>query len=175
MLFQFIIIGVIVLTALIVGWWLYRRVHAPSVPEKTVAVESFVPFLRLTAEDLIKLANAAYMEQLDTLIKESDVANRMPVFYQNYQELNQKNREAYFQNLLDVLRKDKKEYIDNLLNNRSDISTQEILLLILMKSGVSNKAIAKVLFITPDTLKKRKSRLKSKMQKNEQGDLKQEE
>ena len=111
MLFQFIIIGVIVLTALIVGWWLYRRVHAPSVPEKTVAVESFVPFLRLTAEDLIKLANAAYMEQLDTLIKESDVANRMPVFYQNYQELNKKNREAYFQNLLDVLRKDKKSIL----------------------------------------------------------------
>ena len=43
------------------------------------------------------------MEQLDTLIKESDVANRMPVFYQNYQELNKKNREAYFQNLLDPL------------------------------------------------------------------------
>lgn len=166
MLFQFIIIGVIVLTALVVVWWLYRRVHAPAEPERTLVTENLIPFLRLTAEDLIKLANADYMEQLDALLKESDVESRMPVFYQNYQELNKKNREAYFQNLLDILRKDQKDYIDNLLNNRSDISTQEILLLILMKLGVRNKAIAKVLFITPDTLKKRKSRLKVKMEKN---------
>lgn len=162
----FIALICISITAVIVVWYLYRKINAmPDDEEMRGIVEDFEPSLKVSVGDIVKLANTNYIEQLDILIRESNVMGKLPAFYEKYLELNKSNKEDYFQNLLEVLGKNKQEYINELLNNHPEVSTQEILLLILMKAGIDNKTIARILFINTETLKKRKSRLKVKLGK----------
>lgn len=162
----FIALICISVTAAIVVWYLYRKINA--MPDDEVmrgVVDDFEPSLKVSVGDIVKLANTNYIEQLDILIRESNVMGKLPAFYEKYLELNKSNKEDYFQNLVEVLGKTKQEYINELLNNHPEVSTQEILLLILMKAGIDNKTIARILFINTETLKKRKSRLKVKLGK----------
>lgn len=155
----------VLLIAAIVIWYLYHKVKAMPDEEGKVPMDNFEPFLKIAVGDIVKLTNANFIEQLELLIRESNVESKLPAFYEKYLELNKTNKEDYFQNLLEVLGKHKESYINALLSEHPDISTQEVLLLILIREKFDNKSIARILFITPETLKKRKSRLKIKLGK----------
>lgn len=161
----FIILFALLIIAAIVLWYLYNKVKAMPDEDVRTSPENFDPFLRIAVADIVKLANTHYIEQLDVLIRETKVEAKLPAFYEKYLELNKMNKEEYFQNLVEVLGKDKQDYINGLLDNYPEVSTQEILLLLLMEAGIDNKTIARILFILPETLKKRKSRLKVKLSK----------
>ena len=70
-----------------------------------VPIEDFEPFLKVAAGDIVKLTNANFIEQLELLIRESNVEGKLPAFYEKYLELNKTNKEDYFQNLLIICRK----------------------------------------------------------------------
>lgn len=117
----------------------------------------------VSVRDVLKLVNTSFIEEVDTLIEESNIPGKQPVFYAKYQELTKNNRDAYFQNLMEILSKNKPGFVERLMTGYPEISTQDILLLLLHNAHLENKVIAKVLFISMETLKKRKTRLKAKM------------
>ena len=163
----FMVLFCVLMIAAVVIWYLYHKVKAMPDGDAKVAMEDFEPFFKVAAGVIVKLTNANFIEQLELLIRESNVESKLPAFYEKYLELNKTNKEGYFQNLLEMLGKNRGNYINTLLGNHPEISTQEILLLILMQEKFDNKSIARILFITPETLKKRKSRLKAKLGRKE--------
>lgn len=159
-----VVVGVLfVLSA--VGILLFKRIeHDEEEMGKKVITLSFEPTMVMTPTDIAGLLGFEYLEELEMLMKESHVPDRLPVFYEKYQELNKRSKEAYFQYVLDLFVRGKEEWLEHLLVKGGDLSTQDILLILLIKKEFDNKSIAKVLRITPDTLKKRKSRLRAKME-----------
>lgn len=158
----FVVICLLLLVSAI-GIFIFRRKEVPEVEEAPQTPVPATPYrLEMNASDLVKLTNAEYIEQLDLLIQDFHIDNKLPAFYEKYQELNRQNKEKYFQNLLNVIAQGQEENTGGFLAD-SDMSTQDVLLILLMGMSLDNKTIARVLFISVDTLKKRKTRLKTKM------------
>ena len=159
-------LSVILLVAATVIVVQYRKILQLETREEYTAVqltESDSLIRNVSVRELLTLANAGFIEDIEALMEESGVANKQPVFYGKYQELGKANREVYFRNLLEILSKNKPGLVDDLINSYAGISTQDILLLLLTEAGLENKVMARILFINAETLKKRKSRLKVKL------------
>lgn len=159
----FIILFVLLLIAIILLWHLCGKVKALHNEIFRPRPENCELFFKIDITDVVKLTNTDYIEQLEVLIRRADVESNLPALYKKYLKLNRTNKEKYFQNLVEVLGRDKQDYINNLLDNHPDVSTSEILLLLLLEAEIDNKTIARMLFIQPESIKKRKSRLRLKL------------
>lgn len=159
----FIILFVLLLMAIMLLWHLCHKVKALHNANCQLRPQNFEPFFKMDITDVVKLVNTDYIEQLEVLVRRTDVESILPAFYKKYLKLRRTNQEKYFQSLVEVLGRDKQDYINNLLDNHPDVSTSEILLLLLLEAGADNKTIARLLFIQLASIKKRKSRLRSKL------------
>lgn len=152
----FVLAGVGVVSCIV--FVLHRRFFLKKKPEKL----SYGNFLNVTAEEVAILANTGYSGHLEHLMHEMGIEKDEPGFYLKYTELKKKMREDYFRNLLDVIARDKQDRVARLLEEYPDFSVQDVLLVMLMDANLDNKTIARFLFVSVDTLKKRKTRLKAK-------------
>lgn len=161
-----LIIGIafifLVFMGLVVGLWLKGKAEGKesvSLPSPPVMFE---PYLYITASDVEKLANIACIEQLDALIRQADIERKLPAFYEKYQILSKSCKEQYLENLLAIFTRGKESWLDSFMKKYTDISPQDILMMFMLEAGFDNKSIARMLMINYETLKKRKSRLKTK-------------
>lgn len=132
--------------------------------KKTYIVPSDEIKLEVSTRDIIHLADASCIVGLNDLMEEYDIERKLPSFYQKYHSMIHGVKEKYFETLLSVLSRDSDSYYNRLLNTCLDVSTQDVLLLLLADSGLDNKTCARVLFINSETLRKRKTRLKMKIE-----------
>lgn len=122
----------------------------------------FGPTVNITAFEIEKLSNIAYMEQLEALFRQANVEQRLPAFYEKYVALNKGCKEQYLENLLLLFAKGKEGSLDRFMKKYTELSTQDILMMFMLDAGFDNKSIMRMLWINYETFKKRKSRLKSK-------------
>lgn len=113
-------------------------------------------------EDVLCLANANIMSELAALVAEHKVVEHMPGFYENFQFLIKQGQEDYYTELWRILSHYRGEYLQKLQNCGLKLSTQDLILLLLCELRKDNKTIAHIMGINLETLKKRKTRLKSK-------------
>lgn len=113
--------------------------------------------------DLIRIASCNTALDVSYLILEYKINIRMPEFYEKYQLLNKQEKELYFNELIDIFSRNKREYVDELLEKYSSFSKQDVLLLLMCEMQLDNKTMARIMGLSLETLKKRKTRLKQKM------------
>lgn len=123
---------------------------------------TFGPTVNITAFDIETLSNIAYLEHLDALIRQSNVEQRLPAFYEKYVGLNKIGRERYLENLLRLFSRGKERELDDFMKTYTELSVPDILMLFMLDAGFDNRAITRMLWINYETFKKRKSRLKIK-------------
>lgn len=69
----------------------------------------------------------------------------------------------YFNELITIFSKNRREYVRDLFDQHTGLSIQDVLLLLMSEMELDNKTMSRILGISTETLKKRKTRLKSKM------------
>lgn len=142
---------------------LYGRERQRNRERRATCGEQGEVVIKIRMQDVIKLANISYIEELEDMMKELGVESKLPVFYKQYQQWSKKNKDSFLENLLKILIKDKGNGIEDLYRQYPAMSNPEILLMWMIEKDVDNKNIARILFTRSDTLKKRKTRLKTKM------------
>lgn len=120
--------------------------------------------LNLTVKDVLKLANNEYVEYLEKLIREHELETKVPAFYEKYQTASLISKDKYFQNLFEILCTSRKQYVAELFATYQEFSTQDVVLLLMCEAKLDNKTISGILSISMDTLKKRKTRLRMKIE-----------
>lgn len=123
---------------------------------------AFGPSVSITAFEIEKLSNIAYIERLETLVRQANVEQKLPVFYEKYTETNKLCREHYLENLLMLFSRGKDRELDHFMKTYPELSVPDILMLFMLDAGFDNKSIARMLWINYETFKKRKSRLRIK-------------
>ena len=88
---------------------------------------------------------------------------KIPEFYDKYMNLVKKQKELYFRELIEIFSHNKKEYVRDLLDKYAGFSTQDVLLLLMCEMQLDNKTMARIMGLTLETLKKRKTRMRIKM------------
>lgn len=83
--------------------------------------------------------------------------------YDKYMNLVKKQKELYFRELIEIFSHNKKEYVRDLLDKYAGFSTQDVLLLLMCEMQLDNKTMARIMGLTLETLKKRKTRMRIKM------------
>ena len=71
--------------------------------------------------------------------------------------------QLYFRELIEIFSHNKKEYVRDLLDKYAGFSTQDVLLLLMCEMQLDNKTMARIMGLTLETLKKRKTRMRIKM------------
>lgn len=113
-------------------------------------------------DDVLRLANVNIMGDLSALVAEHKMAEHMPGFYENFQHLLKQGQDDYYTELWHILSGSREETLQKLQDCGLKLSTQDLILLLLCGLRRDNKTIAHIMGIHPETLKKRKTRLKSK-------------
>lgn len=159
MVFLYIFIGAL-LGAMTIGsvWWFTIK------QEKRKQGSAEKDKVDITVQDIIRLAALNTSLDVGTLIIEYKINVKMPDFYEKYQTLSKHEREQYFNELIAIFSKNRREYVRDLFDTYSGLSTQDVLLLLMSGMLLDNKTIARIMGLSMETLKKRKTRLKSKMQ-----------
>lgn len=145
---------------IVIGWLLYARKRSADFDRELMDEK---PVMEISLLDIIRLSDVSGLADVNLLILEHNLENKMPEFYSKYQELIKKNREIYFMELVNILGKKRKEFINDLFDRYHGFSTQDVLLLLMCEMGLDNKTMARVMTSSLDTLKKRKTRLRAKM------------
>lgn len=140
-----------------------NKVEEASSPPPELTDEN----LYLTVKDVLRLANNEYVEYLEALIKEHELETKFPAFHEKYQTASYINKDRYFQDLFEILSMPRKQYVAELFATYQEFSTQDVLLLLLCEAKLDNRTISRILFISMDTLKKRKTRLKMKIEQSD--------
>lgn len=158
MVFAYLFIG-IVAGAAIVGslWWFARNKRQPA----KVWVEK--EKVDITVQDIIRLAALNTTVDVSSLIIEYKINIKMPDFYEKYQKLSKHEKELYFSELISIFSKNRREYVRDLFDHYTGLSTQDVLLLLMCEMQLDNKTMARIMGLSMETLKKRKTRLKVKM------------
>ena len=78
--------------------------------------------------------------------------------------LSKQEKDFYFSELVTVCAGNRKDEILDLYERYPGLSTQDVLLWLMMEIHTDNKTISRILGIQAEALKKRKARLKLKMQ-----------
>lgn len=149
----------LIIACVIIGVF-YQRILKAEDQREIIMPDAY---LRMSVEDVLSLINADHLADMDFLIEDCNVERKLPAFYEKYQALNKVHREKYFDRLLRFLSTTEEPYLDDLYKECPELSTQDLLLLLLGRAKFENKMIAQLLFISLDTLKKRKTRLRAKM------------
>lgn len=154
----FIFIGVALGIIIAVGvFWFVRK----KPEESPVWMEK--EKIDITIQDIIRLAALNTTLDVTSLIIEYKINIKFPEFYERYQALNKRERELYFDELITIFSKNRPEYVRELYDQHPVLSTQDVLLLLMNEMKLDNKTIARVLALSMETLKKRKTRLKAKI------------
>lgn len=122
------------------------------------------PQIGITLEDILRLVSLNSSASLHALLLQYRIHVKMPGFYEEYQAVSKKEKEFYFDELITIFARNREEEIQDLYEKYPGLSPQDVLLWLLMEVHLDNKTIARILEISFEALKKRKSRLKSKMQ-----------
>lgn len=147
------ILGLIV--GLVIGWLRWSRREVSVLAAKT-SVSDF------NVKDILRLANTNNTADVNALFLEYKMNVCMPEFYDKYQHLSKKNRDSYYTELLSMLERKKTDHLSD-YGEWNSFSPQEQLLLLMYGMQLDNKTIARILGISSDTLKKRRNRLKLKI------------
>ncbi len=113
-------------------------------------------------DDVLRLANVNIMSDLSGLVSDHKVVEHMPGFFENFQDLIKQGQENYYTELWHILNYYRGERLQKLQDRGLKLSTQDLILLLLCELRKDNKTIAHIMGINLETLKKRKTRLKSK-------------
>ena len=168
---EYIVIGVaFLLLAVFSVTMIYRNLRRPSpesLPEPEPLVKAFerrpIPVMEL--RELGKLNNWGFFENIQAQMYMMKISERNPEFYAKYQELFEIHMDSYFQRLMGVLGRNDPKLYDIVVTRYESLSTQEMLLVMLMDTELLNREMADMLYIPLETLKKRKLRLKAKLEK----------
>ena len=120
--------------------------------------------LNITLEDLLHLEALNINVDVNSLMIEHRIPVKETMFYEKYQDLVKRQKEWYFDELLKIFGKNKRNYVNELFERYDNLSTQDVVLLLMGDIHLENKTIARVMQVNLDALKKRKRRLKLKMQ-----------
>lgn len=137
-------------------WWIGRKKQTEQVVVEKEKVE-------ISLQDIIRLAALNTVQDIGCLIIAYKINVKMPEFYEKYQALNKQEKELYFNELIAIFSKNKREYVRDLFDKYPGLSTQDVLLLLMTEMQLDNKTMARIMGLSMETLKKRKTRLKSKM------------
>lgn len=132
----------------------YRKLPV-SEPEPVVVKEGGL-------DDILRLANVNIMSDLSALVAEHKVVEHMPGFFENFQDLIKQGQENYYTELWHILNCYRGERIKKLQDCGLKLTHQDLILLLLCEFRKDNRTIAHLMGINLETLKKRKTRLKSK-------------
>lgn len=113
--------------------------------------------------DMVQLANINTAMDVGYLMLEYKINLKIPEFYDKYMNLVKKQKELYFRELIEIFSHNKKEYVRDLLDKYAGFSTQDVLLLLMCEMQLDNKTMARIMGLTLETLKKRKTRMRIKM------------
>lgn len=149
----------VILTAL--WWWVDRKTDQRK-PKEVVENK-----ININLQDIISLASLNTSMDVSALIIEHEIHTSNPDFYAKYRALNKQEKELYFNELIDILSKNRREYVRDLFDKYPKFNNQDVLLLLMCQMQVDNKTKARVLGLPLETLKKRQTRLKEKMQVEE--------
>lgn len=116
----------------------------------------------VSLSDLLEMQDNSFIPALTALRYQKKTAEIMPDFDKEVDVLIKKSKDIYFNKLLTVLARYYPDKIEE-MNHFMDYSTNDILLTLLMDSGLDNQTIANLLMITQETLKKRRQRLRDKI------------
>lgn len=152
----FLLIGILIGTSVIL---ILKSLHKGE--EVPVAVET--DKIEISFQDLIRLVAVNVPTDVNSLMVEHKVNVKLPDFYGAYQTLTKHERDLYFTSLVEILGKNRRDFIHHIFDNYPGCSTQDVLLLLMKDMQFDNKTMAHILGVTPDTLKKRKNRLKLKI------------
>lgn len=117
----------------------------------------------ITVLDIIRLASLNTTLDVTALIMEYRIHVKNPEFYEKYQALNKRERELYFDQLIIIFSRNHPENISQWYQKYPSLSTQDMLLLVMISLNLDNRTMAQILVLSPETLKKRKTRLKAKI------------
>lgn len=149
------------MTAVIAGtgivWYCHKRQKKTKEPKEEDE-------MKVTLEDLLHLSALNINLDVNSLMIEHRVPEKEPMFYEKYQDLVKQQKEWYFGELLNIFSKNRREYVSDLFERYNSLSTQDVVLLLMGSIPLENKMMARVMQVNLDTLKKRKRRLKLKMQ-----------
>ena len=118
----------------------------------------------ITVQDIIRLAALSTTLDVHSLIIEYKINIKNPEFYEKYQALNKHERELYIDELITIFSKNRPGDIRELYDQYPSLSTQDVLLLLMIEMKLDNKTMARIMALMMETLKKRKTRLKAKIQ-----------
>lgn len=113
-------------------------------------------------DEILRLANVNVMSDLSALVAEHKVGEHMPGFFEDFQDLIKQGQENYYTELWHILSCCRGGRLQKLQDCGLKLSNQDLILLLLCELRKDNKTIAHLMGINPETLKKRKTRLKSK-------------
>lgn len=136
----------------------YKKPCAMPVPESIEREK-----IDITLDEIIRLIGIDMTKDIGSLIVEYGLAKKMPEFYEKYQLLSKHAKELYFNELIDIFSRNRKEDVSGLFDKYPSFTHQDVLLLLMSKMKLDNKTMAKIMGLTLDTLKKRKTRLRLKM------------
>jgi hypothetical protein len=142
------------------GMWLLRRKNKTGDSKGNRMPAG----LEITLNDIIHLASLNSISDLNALMIEYRIPVKYPVFYEKYQMLSKQEKDFYFSELVTVCAGNRKDEILDLYERYPGLSTQDVLLWLMMEIHTDNKTISRILGIQAEALKKRKARLKLKMQ-----------
>lgn len=117
----------------------------------------------ITVQDILRLAALSTAPDVSSLLVEYKIHVRHPEFYEKYQALNKYEQELYFEELIAVFGKGHPEQVRELFEKYPGLSTQDVLLLLMNGLGFDNRTMARIMSLTLETLKKRKTRLNAKI------------
>lgn len=165
------VMAVVILLLVVLLVSLYKRKQEPKVEYCESCVPELPPLqiepkdynLSLSVKEALRLANNEYVEDIDVLVKEYNLETEAPGFYEKYQIVNRIHKDKYFQDLYEIICAPRKAYVTELLFAHQEFTSQDILLLLMCEARLDNRTMARILFVSQDTLKKRKTRLKLKM------------
>lgn len=158
MIWVWILIGFVVGEGCMAGIWYW--IGKKRKRQKEVWDKGSVLF---PLQDMLQLANMNTVMEVGYLMQEYKVNLKMPDFYDKYMSLVKKQKELYFRDLIEIFSRDKEEYVRDLLDKYAGFSTQDVLLLLMCEMKLDNKTIARMMGLTLETLKKRKTRMRIKM------------
>ena len=141
------------------GGWTEKKRNAKIAAEKEK--------IDITLQDIIRLAALNTRLDVSSLIIEYKINIKIPDFYEKYQALSKHEKELYFSELITIFTKNRREYVEELFNRNAGLSTPDVLLLLMGEMQLDNKTMARIMGVGMETLKKRKTRLKAKLQSAE--------
>lgn len=156
--FLFLILGISLGASIVM---LFRRWEEEKGKNKPLFVER--EKVDISIEDIIRLAALNNTLDVSSLIMVHKINVKMPEFYEKYQTLIKQEKELYFTELIAIFSKNRREYVQNLFNQNPCLSVTDVLLVLMLGTNIDNKTIARIMGVSMDTLKKRRTRLKTKL------------